>query len=208
MTTEPPESERAQARFSWKRLLGAALGGTLVAFSLPPWGLWPLAFVGVVIFERRQGANPDPPPGGNARVRVRAAVDGDRHVLDVVPHGAGVHRPSRSCSPASTLRPRRSRRVGPWRTVGRPAAHTLVEAIRLGFPFGGVPLATLGISQAGGPLLGVARVGGVMLLTWIVFQVGCALAGPAPAVPKMMPGGIVGRERAARARSSRPAARR
>jgi apolipoprotein N-acyltransferase len=40
-----------------------------------------------------------------------------------------------------------------------------------------VPLATLGISQAGGPLLGVARIGGVVLLTWIVFQVGFALAG-------------------------------
>src|SRR5690606_25877086 len=46
---------------------------------------------------------------------------------------------------------------------------------------------TLGISQAGGPLLGVARVGGVILITWIVFQVGFALAGPAPAVPQIAP---------------------
>ena len=39
--------------------------------------------------------------------------------------------------------------IGPWRTIGRPAAHTLVETIRLGFPFGGVPLATMGFDHAG-----------------------------------------------------------
>ena len=64
--------------------------------------------------------------------------------------------------------------------IGRPAAHTLVEAIRLGFPFGGVPLATLAIGQAAGPLLGVARVGGVVLLTWLVFQVGLRPGRPSP----------------------------
>ena len=30
---------------------------------------------------------------------------------------------------------------GPWRVIGRPAAHTLAEALRFSFPFGGVPLA-------------------------------------------------------------------
>jgi apolipoprotein N-acyltransferase len=67
--------------------------------------------------------------------------------------------------------------TGRWRVLGRPAAHTLVEAVRFSFPFGGVPLASLGISQAGGPLAGVARVGGVILITWIVFQVGFAAGG-------------------------------
>ena len=86
--------------------------------------------------------------------------------------------------------------TGPWRTIGRPAAHTLVETIRLGFPFGGVPLATLGIAQAGGPLLGVARIGGVILLTWIVFQVGCALAGPGTGRSAPLPRRVVGGERA------------
>ncbi len=202
MTNDQPESDAPPARFSWKRLLAAAVGGALVAFSLPPWGFWPLAFVGIVIFEAAQGANP---------TRRQAAVRGFAFGLPWMAIGmcwmwfltvpgyiavailfAGFH------AAAAAVAPR-----GPWRTVGRPAAHTLVEAIRLGFPFGGVPLATIGISQAGGPLLGVARVGGVVLLTWIVFQVGCALAGPAPAVPRTMPGGLVGRDRAARARSSK-----
>jgi apolipoprotein N-acyltransferase len=70
--------------------------------------------------------------------------------------------------------------------IGRPAAHTLVEIVRFSFPFGGVPLASLGISQAGGPLLGIARLGGVILITWVVFQLGFALAGPAPTVPRLV----------------------
>ncbi len=65
--------------------------------------------------------------------------------------------------------------TGRWRIIGRPAAHTLVEALRFSFPFGGVPLASLGIAQAAGPLAGIARVGGVILITWVVFQVGFAL---------------------------------
>ena len=59
--------------------------------------------------------------------------------------------------------------------IGRPAAHSLVEALRFSFPFGGVPLASLGIAQAAGPLAGIARVGGVILITWVVFQVGFAV---------------------------------
>lgn len=201
MTTEHPDADAPPTRTSWRRLLAAALGGTLVAFSLPPWGFWPLAFIGVVIFEAAQGANP---------TRRQAALRGFAFALPWMAIGmcwmwfltvpgyvavaiafAGFH------AAAAAIAPR-----GPWRTVGRPAAHTLVETIRLGFPFGGVPLATMGISQAGGPLLGVARIGGVVLLTWIVFQVGCALAGPSPAIPRTMPSGLVGRQRAARAKSS------
>ena len=65
--------------------------------------------------------------------------------------------------------------VGRWSTIGRPCAHTLAEALRFSWPFGGVPLASLGIAQAAGPFAGVVRVGGVVLLTWVVFQVGCSL---------------------------------
>jgi apolipoprotein N-acyltransferase len=201
VTTEQFDVDAPAAPFSWRRLLAAALGGTFVAFSLPPWGFWPLAFVGVVIFEAAQGAHPS---------RREAALRGFAFGLPWMAIGmswmwfltvpgyiivaiafAGFH------AAAAAIAPR-----GPWRTVGRPAAHTLVETIRLGFPFGGVPLATIGIAQAGGPLLGVARIGGVILLTWIVFQVGCALAGPSPAVPRTMPK-LLGRGGSGRARSSK-----
>ena len=78
--------------------------------------------------------------------------------------------------------------TGPWRVIGRPLAHTLAEALRLCFPFGGVPLATLPIGQAAGPLAGVVRLGGVVLLTWLVLQIGFALAGPSPFVPQLARG--------------------
>jgi len=52
--------------------------------------------------------------------------------------------------------------------------HALAEAIRLSFPFGGVPLATLGISQVQGPLAQLAPVAGVIGITtatlWIAFS--------------------------------------
>jgi apolipoprotein N-acyltransferase len=191
-----------EGRRHFQRPLLAFLGGVLVAFSLPPWGWWPLAFVGVTVFDAAQGASP---------TRRQAALRGFLFALPWMAIGmcwmwfltvpgymavsvvfAGFHAAAAAVAP-----------TGPWRTIGRPAAHTLVEAIRLGFPFGGVPLATLGISQAGGPLLVVSRVGGVILITWIVFQVGCALAGPAPAIPRGMPRRVVGSARAARARGAR-----
>jgi apolipoprotein N-acyltransferase len=73
--------------------------------------------------------------------------------------------------------------TGHWRVIGRPAAHTLAEALRMVVPFGGVPLATLGIGQVAGPLASLGRVGGVLLITWATFQIGFALAGPAPTAP-------------------------
>lgn len=59
--------------------------------------------------------------------------------------------------------------------IGLPAAMTIAEAIRFCFPFGGVPLASLAVSQVAGPLSGVARIGGPVLLTWVTLQLGVAL---------------------------------
>ncbi len=160
-----------------------ALGaGALVAFSMPPWGFWPLAIVGVMLFEVCLGPAP-------AR-RQRAALGfwfgagwlfmGMGWMIQLTVPGyivaglaySGYHALAAAVAP-----------TGRWRVIGRPAAHTLVEAIRFSFPFGGVPLATMGISQVAGPLAGPARIGGAILITWIVFQIGFALAGPSPAIP-------------------------
>jgi apolipoprotein N-acyltransferase len=62
------------------------------------------------------------------------------------------------------------------RAIVGPLAHTLAEALRFSFPFGGVPLATLAISQAASPLATIVRVGGPLLLTYIVLQIGFLLA--------------------------------
>jgi apolipoprotein N-acyltransferase len=152
-----------------------ALGaGFCVALSLPPWGWWPLAFLGIALFEVALGERP------SARERlVRGMLFGAGWLLPgmgwmwfLTAPGyvlatllfAGLHGLAALVSP-----------TGPWRVIGRPAAHAVVEGVRLAVPFGGVPLATIAIGQAGGPLVGVARVGGVILLSWLVLQVGCAL---------------------------------
>ena len=159
-------------------------GGMCVALSLPPWGIWPLAFIGVAIFETSLGET--------SPRRIRAArgwlfaaawmLPGMAWMWSLTVPGyfaavalfAGYHAVAAMVCPP-----------GPWRVVARPAAHTLAEALRLVFPFGGVPLATLPIGQADGPFAGVSRVGGVILLTWVVFQIGFALAGPSPFVPQL-----------------------
>ena len=155
----------------------AALGsGTLVAFSLPPWGWWPLAFVGVAIFARITTSGTTPlriqfllgtifafgwfapgmcwmwfltPPGYVIAVLLFAAFHGVASVIG-----------SRSMYPLVAL----------------PLAHTLAETFRFSFPFGGVPLASLAISQSASPLVGIVRIGGPLLLTFCVLQIGFALS--------------------------------
>lgn len=162
----------------------AVLGGLLVALALPPWGFWPLAIVGIAVYETAaQHAST-----GRQRL-ARGWLFGAAWLfpglcwmwfltapgyLVAASMFAGFH------AVAAWAAPR-----GPWRVIGRPAAHTLAEALRFCIPFGGVPLASLPIGQAAGPFADVVRVGGAILLTWFVFQVGFALAGPSPVVPAL-----------------------
>jgi apolipoprotein N-acyltransferase len=156
------------------RIALALGGGFLVAVSLPPWGWWPLALLGVVVFELALG----PSPARGERFWRGFAFGfgwlamGIGWMWQLTVPGyiaasvvfAAFHGVAALASP-----------TGRWRVLGRPAAHTLVEALRFSFPFGGVPLASMGISQVAGPLAGVVRVGGVVLLTWVVFQLGFAI---------------------------------
>ena len=158
----------------WRRPVAAAAGGLLVALSMPPWGFWPLAFVGVAVFGWSNEGESS--PGRRAIAGFAFGVGWMYLALAwmwflTVPGYlvaglwfSGLHAAAAAIAPS-----------GRWSPVGRAAAHTAVEALRFAFPFGGVPLASLAISQAGGPLLGLARVGGAVLVTWFVFQVGFAL---------------------------------
>lgn len=159
-------------------------GGLLVAASLPPWGVWPLAFVGIAVYETaaQQAVSGRQRLVGGWLFAAAWLLPGMSWMWFLTAPGyliavaafSGLH------ALASWIAPRDS-----WRVIGRPAAHTLAEALRFCFPFGGVPLASLPIGQAAGPFATVARVGGAVLLTWFVFQIGFALSGPAPVVPQL-----------------------
>ena len=164
-----PRSNRARYFAS----LGA---GALVAFSLPPWGWWPLALIGVAVFARltmQVGTRSRAqfwlgtafafgwfapgmcwmwfltPPGYVIAVILFASFHGVASVIG-----------ARSMYPIVAL----------------PLAHVLAETIRFSFPFGGVPLASLAISQSGSPLVGIVRIGGPLLLSWVVLQLGFSLS--------------------------------
>ena len=152
----------------------ALLGGGLVAFSLPPWGWWPLAFVGIAILDRVLTDRPRRScfvrgwlfgmgwlPAGMAWMWFMTPAG---WIAATVVYAGYI---GAACAVAPS---------GPWRRLGVPAAITVAEAIRWCFPFGGVPLGSLAISQAAGPLAPVVRVGGALLLTWVTLVAGMALS--------------------------------
>jgi apolipoprotein N-acyltransferase len=78
---------------------------------------------------------------------------------------------SLSFGAASALTPPRRGRAPTF--VG---ANTVLEAVRMSWPFGGVPLGGVFLGQAGSPLVQLARLGGPLLLTAGVWAGGVALA--------------------------------
>lgn len=145
---------------------------------MPPWGWWPLAFVGLAVFSA---------------IEYRAQTTSDRFFAGLV-FGCGWYLPAMSwmwflTAPGyviaallfASLHGAVSALTGHSRfdsshVVAAPALHTLAETLRLSFPFGGVPLATIGVSQVSGPFRSVAGLGGVIALTWLTWQIAALLA--------------------------------
>ncbi len=148
--------------------------GVLLALSLPPWGWWPLGLAGAgVLYWRLAGLG--------LRTRVwsgwlaglgcyaiglfwaRAFNWYGAVVLILVEAlffaaAAGLTPPVRGRAPAFV------------------AACTLLEALRMTWPFGGLPLGGVFLGQAGGPLVQLARLGGPLLITAGVWAGGVAAA--------------------------------
>ena len=163
------------ARREQLRVIATCLAaGILLAASLPPWGWWPLAFAGIVLLDRVLA-------GASWRSRLaRGATVGFALVSphDGLAEGADVPR-----------LPRRHRRVlrddrgvpraRPSRTrpaTGPAGAWVLAEALRGAWPFGGVPLSLLATGQVAGPLAGLARVGGTLLISGATVAIGVGLS--------------------------------
>jgi len=158
------------------RVAGPAVAsGVGLALSLPPWGFWVLAYPAAGLLWWRLG-------GLRPRTRLWAGWLA----------GLGCYLPGLLFARAFTLAgaavliaiealftgvaclavPR-----GPVvaRALAFPAAMTLAEAARQSWPFGGLPIGGVFLGQAGGPVLGVARLGGPLGLTAAVFLGGVAI---------------------------------
>lgn len=153
---------------------GCLLAGVLLCVSLPPFGFWPLAGLGLVVLDRLVADQP-------ARARFArgwlvamacfvpslswmTALTAPGYVIACVAYagmlGAGI----------AAAPPGRGR----WLALGGTWA--MAELVRWTWPFGGVPLANLAIGQVAGPLAPVLRVGGPLLLIVVTVLTGQALA--------------------------------
>ena len=154
--------------------LRAVAAGLMMAASLPPWGFWPLTFVGLALWvELLTEARPHLRAGLSALVSVSWLAPATVWMLDLTPIGwpvavaafAAMH------AAAGALVPPDHRR-----RTAFPAAFALAELLRWSWPFGGVPLATMAMAQVSGPLASAARLGGPLLLTTLAAVGGVTLA--------------------------------
>ena len=142
------------------------LAGLLVAASMPPWGWWPLGFIGLAMY-------------GSVAVRHREKsfslgflfaaawflpsmawmwfLTAPGYLVAIlifsVLHGFASYIASKLSINDQTHR------------SALIVCHSLAEVVRLSFPFGGVPLATLAIGQVAGPIAGLAPLMGVIGIT-------------------------------------------
>jgi apolipoprotein N-acyltransferase len=183
-----PSRLRRWRKRRWGRVaVPSVVSGVAVALSLPPWGWWPLAFVGAaVLYWRLAGL----------RLRTRLFAGWLAGLGCYVPglfwarafnwYGAAVLMAVEALSTAVA-----AGLVPPVR--GRlPAfagAFTLLEAVRMTWPFGGLPIGGVFLGQASGPLLGTARLGGPLLLTAVVWLGGAGLGELAIRLTAVYPAG-------------------
>ncbi|MGO9584294.1 MAG: apolipoprotein N-acyltransferase [Acidimicrobiales bacterium] len=155
------------------RALAPLGGGALVAFSLPPFGLWPLSFVGVAVIT---WALRERSPGGRAAAGLLAGagqfVIGLAYLdkFTFLGYAVLVVFESALFAVACALAP-----DGRARVPALAALLTLAEWARDSWPFGGVPPGGIALGQVGGPLQGTARVGGTVLLVGVTYLAGVAL---------------------------------
>jgi apolipoprotein N-acyltransferase len=171
-----------------------ALGaGVLLALSLPPWGWWPLGLAGAGLLYWRLAGQP-------WRIRLWAGwlaglgcyALGLMWVRSFNWYGAVVLILIEALfvGAAALLTPPQR-----GRALAFVAAGTLTEALRMTWPFGGLPLGGIFLGQAGGPLVELARLGGPLLLTAGVLAGGVGVATVVCAVQarRRVSGGPAGR---------------
>ncbi len=159
-----------------RTLATAILAGLCLAGSVPPWGWWPLAFVGMALLDRLLNIN-------SARSRFTRMWVATMAWLypamlwmwDLTAPGyvvAGAFYAAYFGLIGAVTAPRLRRFV-------LPGTFALAEWARWSWPFGGVPLANVALSQVDSPLIYPARVGGPLLVVVAVVVAGQALSAAA-----------------------------
>ncbi len=157
------------------RTAGACVAsGVALCLSLPPFGFWPLAIVGLVGLDRLIANQPAGRRFGRGwLVAMGCFVPSLSWMTALTPPGyviacaayAGMLGVGVMAAPP-----------GRGRWLALAGTWTLAELLRWTWPFGGVPLANLAIGQVAGPLAAVLRVGGELLLVLVTVLVGQAVA--------------------------------
>ena len=159
-------------------MLRAILAGLLIAASVPPWGWWPLAPLGVAMWDRLlANASPGRRFWRSWALAIAWLAPAMLWMVDMTAPGypIAVFVFAAYIGAAGLAVPGRSTTA--WhRWIAVPAAFTLAEAARSTFPFGGVPLATAAMGQAAAPLGQIARVLCALGVTFAVGVVGVALS--------------------------------
>jgi apolipoprotein N-acyltransferase len=152
----------------------AVVAGLCLAASVPPWGWWPLAFVGVALLDvLLDGATAKERFRCTALVAAAWLYPATFWMIDLTLPGyvlAGAIYAVLYGLGGMLVPP------GRGRLLALPAVVVLLELVRWSVPFGGVPLATLPMGQVAGPFAPTVRVGGGLLLTALVVAGGMALA--------------------------------
>ena len=165
----------AIARRDWRTAFAALASGVLVAAALPPWGWWPLAFVGIAALDRLIAeADRASRFRRGLLVGVGLYVPSLAWMIDMTAPGyvvaaifyAALLGLAAAAVPATA----------PGRWIALPGAIALAELVRWSWPFGGVPLSSLAVGQVAGPLAPVLRIGGALLLVEATIIAGVAVA--------------------------------
>ena len=156
------------------RVSAAGLAGILVALSIPPFGWWPLAWVGIAVLAAAL-------PGctWKARLALGAAFGLTDFLIGLLwvqefsaPGYLAVVVISTIYSMLALLLVPAERR---YVALGLPCMLVLADAARDRFPLGGLPLGSMSLGQAAGPLAPSLRLGGSLLLTGVTALAGVAL---------------------------------
>lgn len=160
----------------WRSVLLGGLAGAFVALSIPPFGWWPLGWLGLAVLAFLL-----PGAGWRRRALIGVAFGLVDYVIGLlwvqefsIPGFIGVVVISAIYAVLALVLVPGGRRIGV--VLGLPAALVLSDWARDRFPVGGLPLSGISLGQATGPLAPVLRLGGSLALTAETALVGVALA--------------------------------